>query len=88
MVRSGTTTAHGKPVYWPGEMIERAAEAIRLCATNDTIVLAKHALMAAIRDRDVEELLERPRPQPKPRPRKTSAAIKSAPCAAVLAPAP
>jgi hypothetical protein len=40
-------------IRWPGTMLKRAAAAIREARSNDTIVLAKVALSAAIRTRSI-----------------------------------
>jgi hypothetical protein len=56
-------------IRWPGTMLKRAAAAIREARSNDTIVLAKAALSAAIRTEvDLLELLPDPTPA-KPAPR-------------------
>jgi hypothetical protein len=59
------TTAAGKQVFWPGVMIERAAVAIHEANTNDTYILARKALEAALRgENDVQELLDQPKSKP------------------------
>jgi hypothetical protein len=40
---------HGKPVYWPQDMLRRAAMALRGCSSSDIFRLARVALEAAIR---------------------------------------
>jgi hypothetical protein len=51
-------------------MLERAVEAVQMCHSNDSVVIAKCALQAALRSsEDIEELLQaqqprRPRAQP------------------------
>jgi hypothetical protein len=48
----------GRPVYWDQDMLRRAAEAVHALNTNDSTLLAKAALLAAIRDEnDVLALL-------------------------------
>jgi hypothetical protein len=50
----------GKPVYWPSEAIERAARAIHECRSNDTYIIARVALQAAIRGaNDIAVLLDK-----------------------------
>jgi hypothetical protein len=44
-----TNGAAGPGVYWPQEMIRRAAEALHECGSNDSIILARTALTAAKR---------------------------------------
>ncbi|MGB6400465.1 MAG: hypothetical protein WBF73_32990, partial [Bradyrhizobium sp.] len=49
---------HGKPVYWPQDMLRRAAMALRECGSSDIFRLARVALEAAIRNEaDLIELL-------------------------------
>jgi hypothetical protein len=61
---------YGKAIHWPGEAIARGAEAVGDAHSNDTIVLARACLEAAVRGADdVEALLNehKPRPQGKPK---------------------
>jgi hypothetical protein len=54
----------GKPVFWNGEAIRRAAIAIRESYSTDTMVMARRALEAAIRSEDdLAELLDGRRSQ-------------------------
>jgi hypothetical protein len=65
--RRGTNVS----IRWPQTVLQRAAAAIREARSNDCIILAKAALMAAIRDeRDILELLPDP-PPAKPAPRQS-----------------
>ena len=54
----GAKASHknGKPVYWPGDAIRRAASAIREVYSTDLYVMARRALEAAVRNED--DLLE------------------------------
>jgi hypothetical protein len=73
-------TAYGRAIYWPGQMLERAATAIRECRSVDCIVLAKAALQAAIRgEEDLRELLAAPRPERAPAQRRTKGAAAPVP---------
>ena len=48
----------GKPIYWPQDMLRRAAMALRECGSSDIFRLARVALEAAIRsEADLIELL-------------------------------
>lgn len=50
--------AYTRPVFWGGEAIRRAANAIRESYSTDFFVMARRALEAAVRDEsDVDELL-------------------------------
>ena len=50
---------NGIRIDWPGQMLERGAEAIHACRSNDTLVLARKCLEAAIRGtHDIIVLLE------------------------------
>jgi hypothetical protein len=53
---------HGRPVYWPSDALERAADAIRECMSNDCITLARVALEVR-GESDLGELLNAPRPK-------------------------
>jgi hypothetical protein len=62
-------TRHSKPksIYWSQDAIKRAAVALRECYSNDTFVMARRALEAAIRcEADLLALLPDP-PAKKPR---------------------
>ena len=49
---------NGRPVYWPQDMLRRAAMALRECGSSDIFRLARVALEAAIRSEgDLIELL-------------------------------
>jgi hypothetical protein len=56
----------GKPVYWPGDAIRRAAMALRECGSPDIFRLARVALEAAVRsESDILQLLnDVPKPKP------------------------
>ena len=49
---SSGKTLPGRPIYWPQEMIKRAAAAMRETWGNDLFVLARTALEAAVRSED------------------------------------
>jgi hypothetical protein len=56
----GAQSSHrpGKAVFWPQDMLRRAAMALRECSSNDIFRLARVALEAAIRtESDLIELL-------------------------------
>jgi hypothetical protein len=51
----------GKPIYWPQDMLRRAAMALRECGSSDIFRLARVALEAAIRsESDLLALLPEP----------------------------
>jgi hypothetical protein len=63
-------------VYWPQAHLQRAATAIRDARSNDTVVIAKRCLEAAIRNEtDLVALLDPEHfwPRPSGDPRKKSA---------------
>jgi hypothetical protein len=52
-----------RSIHWPGDMLRRAAHAVHDARSADSIILAKAALAAAIRNEvDLLELLPDPRP--------------------------
>jgi hypothetical protein len=64
-IAEGNGRGHdGKLLSWPQVMLQRASEAIHAARTDDTILLAKAALQAALRCADdVEELLDANQPR-------------------------
>ena len=57
-VRGAKLHKNGKPVYWPQDMLRRAATALRECGSSDIFRLARVALEAEIRsESDLVELL-------------------------------
>jgi hypothetical protein len=57
--------ANARAVFWPHEMLRRAAEGMREGRSNDFLVLATVALRSAIRGQDdLAALLEEPLPRP------------------------
>jgi hypothetical protein len=51
----------GRPIFWPGETIRRAAAALRESSSRDLFILAHVALQAAIRSEDdIVELINVP----------------------------
>jgi hypothetical protein len=55
-------------LYWPQETLRRAAQAVRYCRSNDSIVIARAVLEAAIRDHaDLCDLLALEPPTPSTR---------------------
>jgi hypothetical protein len=61
-VKSDRSNApHGKPIGWPADVIERAAQALRENRSDDHVVVALAVLRAAIRGAaDLAELLDPP----------------------------
>jgi hypothetical protein len=58
VVKAATSHKHGKPIYWPQDVVRRAALALRECSSNDIFRLARVALEAAIRsESDLIEML-------------------------------
>jgi hypothetical protein len=63
VVKSDKPQRNGKPIYWPGDCIKRAALAMRESRSSDLFILAKLALEAALPSRaDLLDLLNEPAP--------------------------
>jgi hypothetical protein len=50
----------GRPIFWPQNMLERGADAVRECRSNDCITIARAVLEATIRGVDDINELARP----------------------------